>query len=71
MEAYLKLIGEKYLQDTFGDFIKTVLESADDCEVDPTRVPNNAVLQRHQANLIMYCEMAWFKIINSHCFFPM
>ncbi|KAK2149018.1 hypothetical protein LSH36_471g02009 [Paralvinella palmiformis] len=70
MEAYLKLVGDKYLQDTLGDFIKTTLESGDDCEVDPVKVPNNATLQRQQKNLTMYCEMAWFKIVNSHCFFP-
>lgn len=61
----------QYLQDTLGDFVKTVLETGDECEVDPTRVQNNSLLQRNQTNLIMYCEMAWFKIINSHCFFPM
>ncbi|ELT88294.1 hypothetical protein CAPTEDRAFT_225557 [Capitella teleta] len=71
MEAYMKLIGDKYLQDTLGDFVKTVLESGDDCEVDSMRVQSNATLQRHQTNLIMYCEMAWFKVINSHCFFPL
>ena len=60
----------QYLQDTLGDFIRTILDSGDDCEVDPNKVPNNASLQRHQKLLTMYCEMAWFKIINSHCFFP-
>lgn len=53
-----------------GDFIRTILEASEDCEVDPTRVPNNTVLQRQQTNLVMYCEMVWFKIMNSSCFFP-
>ncbi|CAH1787049.1 unnamed protein product [Owenia fusiformis] len=70
MEAYMKLVGEKYLQDTLGHFITTLTESPDDCEVDPTKVGNNGTLQRHQTNLTMYCEMAWFKIINSYCYFP-
>lgn len=60
----------QYLQDTLGDFIRTILETTDDCEVDPTRVTNNTVLQRQQTNLVMYCEMVWFKIMNSSCFFP-
>lgn len=70
MEAYMKLVGEKYLQDTLGDFVKTMIDSEDDCEVDPTKVANPQVLQNHQRLLDMYCEMVWAKIINSHCYFP-
>ncbi|XP_046331942.1 ras GTPase-activating protein nGAP-like isoform X6 [Haliotis rufescens] len=70
MEAYMKLVGEKYLQDTLGEFVKSIIESLDDCEVDPTKVPNNAQLQCHQKNLDMYSQMAWVKIINSYCYFP-
>ncbi|XP_076346842.1 ras GTPase-activating protein nGAP-like isoform X3 [Tachypleus tridentatus] len=64
-EAYMKLLGDKYLQDTLGEFVRTILEGSDDCEVDPSKVSNNAVLQRHQSNLLTYVEMAWVKIINS------
>ncbi|XP_041369244.1 ras GTPase-activating protein nGAP-like isoform X3 [Gigantopelta aegis] len=71
MEAYMKLVGEKYLQDTLGEFVKSIIEMPDDCEVDSTRVSNNAQLQCHQKNLDMYCNMAWVKIINSYCYFPM
>ncbi|XP_064615899.1 ras GTPase-activating protein nGAP-like isoform X3 [Liolophura sinensis] len=70
MEAFMKLVGEKYLQDTLGEFVKNVIDTPDDCEVDPGKVQNNTILQRHQTNLIMYCEMAWVKIINSYCYFP-
>jgi hypothetical protein len=70
MEAFMKLVGEKYLQDTLGDFVRTILEMADDCEVDPSRVANNNTLHKQQCNLIMYAEMAWFKIINSFTSFP-
>ncbi|KAJ8321310.1 hypothetical protein KUTeg_001168 [Tegillarca granosa] len=48
MEAYMKLVGEKYLQDTLGDFVKTMIDSEDDCEVDPTKIANPQVLQNHQ-----------------------
>ncbi|KAL3871063.1 hypothetical protein ACJMK2_039086 [Sinanodonta woodiana] len=70
MEAYMKLVGEKYLHDTLGDFVKTVVESDDDCEVDPTKIVNANLLSTHQKNLQMYCEMAWTKIITSSSFFP-
>ena len=70
VKTLLLLSYTQYLQDTLSDLIRTVLDSSDDCEVDPMRVAGSAVLQRHRTNLTMYCEMAWFKIINSHCFFP-
>lgn len=60
----------QYLHDTLGDFVRTLVESEDDCEVDPTKVNNNATLQCHQTSLEMYATMAWVKIINSYCYFP-
>ena len=70
MEAYMKLVGEKYLQDTLTDFVRNVIDNEDDCEVDPTKVSSPGVLSNHQKDLDMYCEMAFAKIINSHCYFP-
>ncbi|XP_069121647.1 ras GTPase-activating protein nGAP-like isoform X18 [Argopecten irradians] len=70
MEAYMKLVGEKYLHDTLSDFVRTIIDSEDDCEVDPTKVVNPAQLNNHQRLLDMYCEMVLAKIINSHCYFP-
>ncbi|XP_054715023.1 ras GTPase-activating protein nGAP-like isoform X2 [Uloborus diversus] len=69
-EAYMKLLGDKYLQDTLGTFLRVVLESSDDCEVDPTKATNNATLLRQQANLMTFVEMVWVKIINSASNFP-
>ncbi|XP_059147892.1 disabled homolog 2-interacting protein-like isoform X9 [Physella acuta] len=70
MEAYMKLVGEKYLKDTLGDFIRQLINSPDDCEVDPTKVATPQLLLCQQKNLDMYCTMAWCKVINSFCYFP-
>ncbi|XP_071801964.1 uncharacterized protein [Asterias amurensis] len=70
MEAYMKLIGGKYIQDTLGDFIHTIYENDEDCEVDPTKVSSSVLLQQHQATLTMLCEMACCKIVNSTAAFP-
>ncbi|XP_038063625.1 ras GTPase-activating protein nGAP-like isoform X2 [Patiria miniata] len=70
MEAYMKLIGGKYLQDTIGDFVHTIYENEEDCEVDPTKVSSSILLQQHQATLTMLCEMACCKIVNSAAAFP-
>jgi hypothetical protein len=38
--------------------------------VDPQRVSSPASLEKHQANLTMYVEMVWAKVINSAAYFP-
>ncbi|GFO49047.1 ras GTPase-activating protein ngap-like isoform x9 [Plakobranchus ocellatus] len=70
MEAYMKLVGEKYLQDTLGEFIRDLIKSTDDCEVDPAKVATPQLLSCQQKNLDMYSNMAWVKVINSFCYFP-
>lgn len=70
MEAYMKLIGEDYLKLTLRDFVKTIIDSTEECEVDPTKLTNNAVLQKNQENLKLHCQTAWKLIFNSKSYFP-
>ncbi|KAG1651041.1 putative Ras GTPase-activating protein [Nymphon striatum] len=70
MEAYMKLVGDKFLQDTLGTVIQHILKSPDDCEVDPQRIMNNSILLKQQNMLLSIVEMTWSKVIKSSSYFP-
>ncbi|XP_061686838.1 disabled homolog 2-interacting protein isoform X2 [Syngnathoides biaculeatus] len=69
IDEYMKLVGQKYLIDTLGDFIICLYGMGDNCEVDPRKchaseLPNN---QRHLREV---CDQVVRKIIDIHGHFP-
>lgn len=68
MEAFLKLTGEQYLQDTLSTTISDVIASNRDCEVDPLKATGS--LQRQQQSLRDSVRSIWNSIADSHSTFP-
>nr|CAB3262185.1 uncharacterized protein LOC100178487 [Phallusia mammillata] len=70
VEAFLRLVGMKYLHDALGDFIQAIFTMEEECEVDGSRLPPHAHLESNQKNLQMSCEIALCKITSSIGNFP-
>ncbi|XP_055695811.1 ras GTPase-activating protein raskol isoform X2 [Lutzomyia longipalpis] len=68
MEAFLKLTGEQYLQDTLSAPIAEIISSDRDCEVDPAKATGS--LSRQQQALRNAVKVAWSSIAESHKHFP-
>lgn len=68
MEAFLKLTGEQYLQDTLSQSIAEIISSERDCEVDPLKATGS--LSRQQQALRSAVKSAWTSIADSHKHFP-
>ncbi|CAG0922668.1 unnamed protein product [Notodromas monacha] len=81
MEAYMKLVGERYLRETLREPIRALLsgENANgspnnagilDCEVDPLKIPSQSILVKNQTNLAQAVIRFWTRIYNSFAVFP-
>jgi RAS protein activator-like 2 len=68
MEAFLKLTGEQYLQDTLSAPISDIIASEIDCEVDPAKA--NGSLSKQQQALRNAVQSSWNNIAESSKFFP-
>ncbi|XP_017292332.1 ras GTPase-activating protein nGAP isoform X2 [Kryptolebias marmoratus] len=69
IDEYMKLVGQRYLIDTLGDFITRLYSSAENCEVDPRKCPA-AELTSNQQHLKETCKEVVQKIIGLHGAFP-
>ncbi|XP_048869178.1 ras GTPase-activating protein nGAP isoform X2 [Brienomyrus brachyistius] len=69
IDEYMKLVGQKYLIDTLGDFITRLYGSAESCEVDPRKCTASE-LPSNQKNLREACEDVVKRITEMHESFP-
>ncbi|KAJ0041703.1 hypothetical protein NL108_008152, partial [Boleophthalmus pectinirostris] len=69
IDEYMKLVGQKYLIGTLGEFIRRLYSSVENCEVDPKKCPASD-LTNNQKQLQDTCEEVVQKIIGTHGHFP-
>nr|XP_061791906.1 disabled homolog 2-interacting protein-like [Nerophis lumbriciformis] len=69
IDEYMKLVGQKYLIDTLGDFIIRLYGMGDNCEVDPRKC-HASDLSNNQRHLKEVCDEVVQKIIDLHGHFP-
>ncbi|XP_056265673.1 ras/Rap GTPase-activating protein SynGAP isoform X3 [Pseudoliparis swirei] len=69
IDEYMKLVGQKYLIVTLGDFITRLYSSLENCEVDPLKCPASE-LSNNQKHLMEACEEVVQKIIQTYGPFP-
>ncbi len=71
MEAYIKLVGNKYLQGTLQTVVNEIIQADVDLEVDPVKVGGSTdVLAAHRTNLLTVVRSVWSRIAKSHSSFP-
>lgn len=71
MEAYIKLVGQKYLQSTLqGVVTEIILSDEVDLEVDPIKVNDPEALRHHRVNLRTVVKQVWSRISMSYSYFP-
>lgn len=69
-ESFMKLVGDRYLNDTLGAPVRRLLAAGQDLEIDPLKVASPAVLHKQRLQLRTFVEEVWASILGSYVNFP-
>lgn len=70
IESYMKLIGDIYLKQTLSDLVKSIIDTTQDFEIDPSKVTNQNNLQQNREELIQILHLVCGRVFNSCIHFP-
>uniref|UniRef100_A0A8C4WU96 Ras-GAP domain-containing protein n=1 Tax=Eptatretus burgeri TaxID=7764 RepID=A0A8C4WU96_EPTBU len=65
----MRLIGDAYLREVLGDFVRVLYCTEEECEVEPAKC-SVVELLAHRRNLRICCELVLGKILSSYSSFP-
>ncbi|KAK3847451.1 MAG: hypothetical protein J3R72DRAFT_165095 [Linnemannia gamsii] len=70
LDAYMRLVGTEYLDDTLGDILRSICKNKIACEVDPSRLEKNDDLKTQWRILMLHTRTCWRAVAESVNHFP-
>ncbi|KAG0280142.1 hypothetical protein BGZ95_011139 [Linnemannia exigua] len=70
LDAYMRLVGTEYLDDTLGDILRSICKNKVACEVDPSRLEKNDDLKTQWRILMLHTRTCWRAVAESVNHFP-
>ncbi|KAF9156142.1 hypothetical protein BG015_007040 [Linnemannia schmuckeri] len=70
LDAYMRLVGTEYLDDTLGDILRNICKNKVACEVDPSRLEKNDDLKTQWRILMLHTRTCWRAVTESVHHFP-
>lgn len=70
LDAYMRLVGTEYLDDTLGDILRSICKNKVACEVDPSRLEKNDDLKTQWRILMLHTRTCWRAVTESVHHFP-
>ncbi|KAF9190279.1 hypothetical protein BGZ50_000310 [Haplosporangium sp. Z 11] len=70
LEAYMRLVGTEYLDDTLGDILRDICKNKVACEVDPCRLEKNDDIKVQRRILMAHTRTCWRAVTESVDKFP-
>ncbi|KAF9320931.1 hypothetical protein BG003_004213 [Podila horticola] len=70
LDAYMRLVGTEYLDDTLGDILRAICKSKIACEVDPSKLEKHEDLKTQWRILMSHTRTCWRAVTESISHFP-
>ncbi|CAO3567599.1 unnamed protein product [Mortierella alpina] len=70
LDAYMRMVGTEYLDDTLGDILREICKNKVACEVDPSKLEKNEDLRSQWRVLITHTRRCWRAVTDSVDRFP-
>ncbi|KAF8921697.1 hypothetical protein BGZ58_003995, partial [Dissophora ornata] len=70
LDAYMRLVGTEYLDDTLGDILRNICDSKIACEVDPSKIDKNDDIKMQWKTLMYHTRVCWRAVTESVNHFP-
>ncbi|KAJ1654518.1 hypothetical protein IWQ61_005565 [Dispira simplex] len=65
LDAYMKIVGLSYVEDTIGTLIRNICQYNVACEVDPAKIPHEVDMNAQWKILLLYVRILWSSIEQS------